>query len=82
MSTKINIHTFLQKFNEEYAYLYKHEEKVAGFDDAVQAFDDLLAKSPKFISEFAQFRGDPITSDREAAAFMFTLSSMITEENA
>lgn len=77
---KININDFLAKFNEEYDFLYENRDRVAGFDEAVDAFDDYLAKDiggfRKFVCEFAVFRKDFISSDREAAAFMFALESV------
>lgn len=82
MSKKINIHTFLEKFGEEYAFLCEHDDNVAGFEDAVQAFDESLVENPGFIATFAEFRGDLISSDREAAAFMFALDALSEEDEA
>lgn len=76
----INILEFAKKFNEEYDFLYENRDRVAGFDEAVDAFDEYLAKDiggfQKFVGEFVDFRKDIISSDREAAAFMFALESM------
>ena len=82
MSKKISIHAFLEKFNEEYAFLYEHDDNVAGFEEAVQAFDESLLEHPVFVAKFAEFRGDLISSDREAAAFMFAFDAMVEEEEA
>lgn len=49
-------------------------------DDAVEAFDEFLKKHKEFVREFAKYRGDFISSDREAAAFMFALESMMEED--
>lgn len=70
----ININEFLKQFNKEYNFLYEHEP-VAGQDEATAEFDKLIydKKFSKFVEEFAKFRGDFISSDREAAAFMFAL---------
>ena len=77
MKTKnINNAEFLKKFNQEYNFLYSAPGYVAGYDEAVQAFDDFLGSSEsnkKLVADFARFRKDFISSDREAAAFMFTL---------
>ena len=77
---KINIHEFAKKFNEEYDFCYEHYDRVAGFGDAVQAFDKFLNWNvggfKDFVHKFAEYRHDFITSDREAAAFMFALDSM------
>lgn len=76
---RINIHRFAEKFSKEYDFLYEHDN-VAGYDEAVSAFDEYLKKDiggfKKFVGEFAAFRNDFISSDREAAAFMFALDSM------
>ena len=76
---KINIFEFNNQFNKEYEFLYNaHKEGkcVAGYDEAVQEFDKLLLVQGKFVGEFCRFRGDLISSDREAAAFMFAMESM------
>ena len=78
MKTK-NIGEFLKRFNQEYDFLYNSPGYVAGYDEAVCAFDDFLGSSEsnkKFVADFASYRGDFISSDREAAAFMFTLNSL------
>ena len=76
----INIHEFAKKFRQEYSFLYENRDRVAGFREAVDAFDEYLEKDiggfKKFVGEFVDFRKDFISSDREAAAFMFALESM------
>lgn len=72
----INIHKFLEKFSIEYDFLYENDDRVAGFREAVDAFDDFCKDNSKFVAEFIRFRGDFISSDREAAAFMFALDSL------
>lgn len=71
----MNINSFLEKFNSEYNFLYDNRDQVAGFHEAVNAFDSFLESHKSFVSEFVRFRGDIISSDREAAAFMFALES-------
>lgn len=73
----INIHEFLEKFNIEYDFLYENGDHVAGFREAVDAFDTFCKDNSKFVSEFVKFRGDFISSDREAAAFMFALDTLV-----
>lgn len=76
---------FLSRFLDEYEFLYEAGDRVAGFDEAVQEFDKMIAASENFaafVREFAAYREDPITSDREAAAFMFTFYEMLDEEDA
>ena len=69
----VNIYLFARQFDKEYAFLYEHEDRVAGADEAVRAFDEFVQRHGDFVAEFSRFRGDYITSDREAAAFMFAL---------
>ena len=79
MKTKTcNIHKFAEKFQEEYNFCYDCGDRVAGFSEAVDEFDARI-KNPhfaEFVGEFANYRGDLISSDREAAAFMFAMESM------
>lgn len=82
MEKKFNIEKFLEKFKKEYNFLYEHDN-VAGYDEAVNAFDDTMKNNEsfsRFVGDFVKYRGDFISSDREAAAFMFTLESMEMEE--
>lgn len=70
----ININRFYEKFGEIYEDIYDSRDQYPKFDWAVKEFDENLMKKHKdFVMEFVEFRGDMITSDREAAAFTFTL---------
>ena len=69
----INIKKFCEQFQKEYNFLYDCRGYVAGYDEAVSAFDRFQADHADFVREFAQYRGDVVSSDREAAAFMFAL---------
>ena len=73
----INIKEFTKQFNKEYDFLYENRNNVAGFNEAVNAFDEFLTSQSDFIREFNEYRGDIISSDREAAAFMFALDIAI-----
>ena len=76
----INIADFKRKFDEEYNFLYDaacKNQEVAGEREAAAAFDEFVKGHGAFVGEFAQYRRDFISSDREAAAFMFALESMI-----
>lgn len=72
----INIHAFYDQFKKEYRFLYDNYDRVAGYDEAVRAFDEFAPHHKVFVSEFVKYRGDFISSDREAAAFMFALETM------
>lgn len=75
---KINIHEFMKKFNDEYAFLYNARGVVAGAGEAAEAFDkEILPKHPELVGEFIKYRGDFISSDREAAAFAFAFYDML-----
>lgn len=69
----INMEKFCEQFQKEYNFLYDCRGYVAGYDEAVSAFDRFQADHADFVLEFAQYRGDVVSSDREAAAFMFAL---------
>ena len=69
----INMEKFCEQFQKEYNFLYDCRGYVAGYDEAVSAFDRFQADHADFVREFAQYRGDVVSSDREAAAFMFAL---------
>ena len=74
----INIHKFMRQFNKEYDFLYEHRDRVAGYEEALAAFDSAIENKnfAAFVGEFVKFRGDYVSSDREAAAFMFALEAM------
>lgn len=72
----IDLNRFLENFNREYEDLYGRSDYVAGYDEAVCAFDDFCKSHSEFVSEFVRKRGDFISSDREAAAFMFALDAL------
>lgn len=68
----------LEKFNQEYQFLYDNEDRIAGYEEAVNAFDTDMKniQFKKLVQDFVQFRGDFISSDREAAAFEFACESL------
>lgn len=77
MVFNFNIDDFLKKFDDNYDFLYdvnKKGSEVAGQREAAAAFDDFLKQHGDFVREFVNYRGDVISSDREAAAFMFTMN--------
>lgn len=82
MVVNINIHNFMEQFHKEYNFLYDNRDYVAGYSEAVNAFDEFIKdeQNARFVGEFVNYRGDFISSDREAAAFMFALESMTVED--
>lgn len=76
MLYNINIKDFLNKFNDNYDFLYDSNAQgnvVAGQREATIAFDNFVKDHRDFVREFVRYRGDFISSNREAAAFMFTI---------
>ena len=73
----INIYEFAKEFGKEYNFLYEHNDNVAGYEEAANAFDDFLFRHKNFVVEFVNYRGDFISSDREAAAFMFAIEKYL-----
>ena len=71
----INIKAFDEQFQKEYNFLYENDNNVAGYREAVTAFDEFLKENKNFVCDFVKYRGDFISIDREAAAFMFALSN-------
>ena len=74
---EININEFFKQYVAEYEALYETQGYICGYDEAVEAFDDFLPSHQEFVAEFANLRGDFISSEREAAAFMFALETII-----
>lgn len=73
MVINVNMEDFCEQYKKEYEFLY---DNVAGYKEAVDTFDEFLKVHQDFVSQFAKYRGDFISSDREAAAFMFALDSL------
>lgn len=72
---------FLKEFNSQYDFIYqsnKNNKYVAGTDEAVNYFDNnRTPEENSILKDFVLFRGDFISSDRETAAFMFTIDKFI-----
>ena len=69
----------LKKFKEEYKFLYDNDNKVAGYYDALYAFNDDFKNIEGFdtlVKDFVHYRGDFLSSDRECAAFEFACESL------
>lgn len=68
--------------DEEYSRLYDLRDQDPKYHEAVTAFDDYAHNHPYEIGEIVDQRGDFISSDREAAAFMFAKWRMNNPEAA
>lgn len=73
---RFNIPQFADRFEKVYSLLYELQT-VPGYNEAVAHFDSLAEDNPEMIRALALHRGDYISSDREAAAFVFTYYGMI-----
>lgn len=70
---------FMEEFNKQYDFIYENEvmeNKIKGSVEALERFDNHLTELEKeFLRNFVLFRGDFISSDREAIAFIFALNN-------
>lgn len=74
MNITIDLEEFAFNFSTMYSFLCRRNNShVVGFKEAVAAFDEFAEKHTAFVCKFIDHRGDAITSDCEAAAFMLTL---------
>ncbi len=73
----VNIEHFLEHFNAFCEYLYNNNDNVNGFKEAVEIGNNFIESNPEFLGQFVKYRGDFISSDREVAAFAFTLCKYI-----
>lgn len=75
----INYQALLDQFNKNYDFLYNSKAYVAGYDEALDYFDNTVRKN-KVLSDirckFVEFRGDILSSDRECVAFVFSLEDL------
>lgn len=72
------IKKILNKYNQEYNFLYNNHDKVAGYEEAVRAWDEYI-NHPDFrelIGKLIKARHDMFTSDREIGALMFALDAL------
>ena len=74
-----DVEKFAEQFAKEYDFIYNAEARgatVAGYQEAVDYFDEFAKDHGDFVGEFAKYRGDIVSSDREAAAFAFALEAL------
>ena len=60
-----------REFVHMYDYLYDADDEVEGYRSAMAYGDQLINDHHQVIKEFAEYRGDVLSSDREVAAFGF-----------
>lgn len=73
---KIDMPVLLKKIDDEYSFLYDHDDNVAGYREAVAYGDDYIGKHPDVIGAIIKARGDIFSSDREVGALMFAMDSL------
>lgn len=68
----------LNKFQQEYDFLYEHDDNVAGYDEAVDAYEQYRHNTHfmGLVVDLVRKRGDAFSSDREVGALMFALDSL------
>ena len=75
----INYQALLDQFNKNYDFLYNSKAYVAGYDEALDYFDNTVRKNTvlsDILCKFVEFRGDILSSDRECVAFVFSLEDL------
>ena len=68
-----------QQFAKEYEFLYNadcNHQYVAGYDEALDFGLEMLDSEDDLMIEYARYRQDPLTSDREIAAFAFAVTEL------
>lgn len=80
---KYDMKALYEKFSSEYEYLYDADVEgieVAGYRDAMAYGDQLINEHHPVVKQFAQYRQDVLSSDREVAAFGFAFWGMYGRE--
>ena len=72
------LNKILDKFKEEYTFLYDNNDNVAGYNDAVNAYDFYRTNEDfmELVRALVRKRHDVFSSDREVGALMFALESL------
>lgn len=73
----IDIKKFYDEFNDAYEDLYNDVYPPSDVSELVREGDAFLSSHGDFVGEFARYRQDYLTSNREIAAFMLALSRFI-----
>jgi len=69
----------LDQFHKEYDFMYEHDRTayVAGYDEALEYGDRLIAERHPIVASLCKMRGDIFSSDREVAALGFAVSEIL-----
>jgi hypothetical protein len=63
----------LETFTNSYRWLYDNNDNFPLYKEYLKLGDELIEKFGDFVGEFAKFRGDYISSDREVVALVMAL---------
>lgn len=75
----INMHEFFKRFQKKYDFLYEHDDRVAGYYEALSFGNDYIKTHSDFVKEFNTYRQDILSSDREVVAFALALFTYINK---
>lgn len=76
---EINYEELLDSFNDYYKMLYESESYIAGYDEALDYFNNTVMENndlKKVLNEFVEVRRDYVSSDRECVAFVLALEDL------
>lgn len=69
----------LKNFTRAYEYLYECSDQIPFYEHMLKLGDEFIEEHGDFVGEFAKFRGDYISSDREVVAFAMALYALNSE---
>ena len=73
-----DVKKILKKFHEEYDFLYENYDRVSGYNEALESWDDYIKKQSfkDLVGKLNKARMDIFSSDREIVALMFALDDL------
>lgn len=80
---KTTMQDFAEKFAYYYSFLYEngHDMNAKKLSSMVDIGNKYIRSYPKFVHDFLVYRHDFLTSDREVAAFAYTINSVLNFES-
>ena len=82
MEITLNIWEFANKFNENHRFMMNDGNKMDGFSELVDQFENEWDRSEnfqKFVCEFVKIRKDGIDTSNEMAAFVLTMYDLMNK---
>lgn len=78
-SDEVQAQKFSDEFSRQYDFLYEadvNNQYVAGSNEALDYFDNSMTDEEReTLVGYTKYRHDPVSSDREAVAFMFAIDN-------